>query len=998
MAWGAAVCFIGGIPEACFAADFVSPGMISTTSARPGQAKGEATARTGGGSGASATASPAAEAARLRSAALALVQRGDRNSLRLALRFLLESARRFQRGRQDSEAAEGYLVAGEVYELLSHYRQALRAYQQGLHLIQESDPALKCSLLSHIAKTYPTLGDIKQSLQYSGRALELSRRIGNEAAEGEALEAQGEGLLWSKETKQAYADLDHAIQIFHRYGNKTGEARALLNQGYASLELGLTSEAFQHTNQALQLWRSVNSSHDAAQAHVFLALLYVYQGEPQRAINEYAEADRVFHVSGDLDHEAITLNGQGLLSNEMGDYDASLRFFRKARTIFAQSGDLPGEIGAIDGMAKAEWALRHYRNAVALYKKQLQLATRAGNNRFEASALSQLGKAARHENHSEQARKLYLKALTLYKSADHVPGEVAVLIQLGNLRADAGDNEQAQHYFTEAFELERQAEQLSSMAKIHYGFGLVDRSLNNLEGARKEAEEAVKIIEAERTKVADFETRASYFASVHDYYRLYIDVLMQLHNAHPTQGFETSAFEASEKSKMRSLLDRLLGDPKSECRPDEEDRVRSAGDVGNEQTQDASECLMAAPSALTLGEIQDHIKNDDAVLLEYTLDKERSYAWVLDGTRVTSVLLPGEEKITRLAKKFHAALTARQPLPGEQAEDYVWRVRQADRQYQNYSRELSQILLEPVASFLTRKRLVVVPDGFLRYIPFTALPLPESAGTPGGEFEISYLPSASILKPLRADLRRHPAATELAAIFADPVFDSRDPRLVSHKHLTGGPNSQTAALAHALRDVELGSKGISRLPASRTEASAIAEALSAPDIFMALDFKASRDAVISTDLGRYRYIHFATHGILDAKNPELSGLILSMVKADGKPVDGYLRLKDIYQLKLAADMVVLSSCNSALGRDMNSEGIIGLTRAFLYAGSKRVVSSLWKVDDTATAELMKRFYRRLRSGDTPAAALRRAQSELSRVPGWESPFYWAAFILQGEYK
>jgi CHAT domain-containing protein len=187
------------------------------------------------------------------------------------------------------------------------------------------------------------------------------------------------------------------------------------------------------------------------------------------------------------------------------------------------------------------------------------------------------------------------------------------------------------------------------------------------------------------------------------------------------------------------------------------------------------------------------------------------------------------------------------------------------------------------------------------------------------------------------------------------------------------------------------------LSATGPEAEVIQAALSGK-ADVARDFAASRDAVLSANLGQYRYIHFATHGLLDSKHPEFSGLILSLVDQKGNAEEGYVRVRDIYGLKLSADLVVLSACNSALGKDVESEGIIGLTRAFLYAGSKSVISSLWKVDDEATKELMKTFYSELQGGKSPAAALRKAQSTLASDPYWKSPYYWAAFILQGEYK
>jgi CHAT domain-containing protein len=192
---------------------------------------------------------------------------------------------------------------------------------------------------------------------------------------------------------------------------------------------------------------------------------------------------------------------------------------------------------------------------------------------------------------------------------------------------------------------------------------------------------------------------------------------------------------------------------------------------------------------------------------------------------------------------------------------------------------------------------------------------------------------------------------------------------------------------------------ITRLVFSRQEAQAILSLAPRATSFAALDFKASRATAISGELSKYGIIHFATHGLLNNKHPELSGILLSMVDEKGRPQDGFLQLSDIYDLNLPADLVVLSACETGLGRTVNGEGLIGLTRGFMYAGAARIVASLWKVDDAATAALMEQFYREmLTNGLTPAAALRVAQRQISQQKRWRSPYYWAGFVLQGEWR
>jgi len=219
------------------------------------------------------------------------------------------------------------------------------------------------------------------------------------------------------------------------------------------------------------------------------------------------------------------------------------------------------------------------------------------------------------------------------------------------------------------------------------------------------------------------------------------------------------------------------------------------------------------------------------------------------------------------------------------------------------------------------------------------------------------------------------------------VFSKSDPRMAGQADAAA--RSQSRADEGGLYP---------RLRFSRREAEAITAAAGVRT-FEALDFSAAKDTLLARDLRRHRILHFATHGVLNTDRPELSGLVFSLVDKAGKPVDGFLRLHEIYNLDLDADLVVLSACRTALGKEIHGEGLIGLTRGFLYAGASRIVSSVWNVDDRASALLMSRFYTAMLSkGLAPAAALREAQLQMLREPRWSSPHYWAAFGLQGEWK
>jgi CHAT domain-containing protein len=417
---------------------------------------------------------------------------------------------------------------------------------------------------------------------------------------------------------------------------------------------------------------------------------------------------------------------------------------------------------------------------------------------------------------------------------------------------------------------------------------------------------------------------------------------------------------------------------------------------------------MMQPDVVTLSEIQKKVLGDNqSLLLEYALGDERSYLWVVSGDGFQSYELPGRNKIEDAARKLYSSLTAFQPKPDETFDLRQERTRRADEMLPNEIAQLSKFVLAPVANRLGKKRLIIVADGALQYIPFQVLTLP-GAGQETSvplivDHEIVNEPSASTLALLLGDSTERTQSAGTVAIFADPVFEADDVRLAA-RNPTAQPRHQVAPetdeIARVFRDVgqSIDNRGIPRLLASRQEAEAIMAVVPWRTAFKALDFDASRATLSTPSFGQYRILHFATHTMIDSEHPELSGIVLSLVDPQGRRLDGFLGMSDIYDLKLASNLVVLSACSTALGKEVKGEGLIGLTRGFLYAGASGVTASLWKVDDEATAELMGHCYGGLfQRGLTPAAALREAQLAMWNQKRWRAPYYWAAFVIQGKY-
>ena len=588
------------------------------------------------------------------------------------------------------------------------------------------------------------------------------------------------------------------------------------------------------------------------------------------------------------------------------------------------------------------------------------------------------------------------------------------------------------------------------MARSHYGLALIERDLGNFDNARKHIIEAISIADSLRNRITSEEIKSVYFAAVKKYYDFYIDLLMQAHKAQPEKQYDRVALEMSERARSRNLVDLLKisgidirkgGDKELLAkekelraifaeraafhsrlmigRPKPEDAEKAQRDVN-----EAAEALakvesdirrnspryaeLTQPSALSVKQLQAML-DSGTVVLQYFLGERKSYGWVISPETVYSFELPPRSDIESQARAVYASVTARN-IRDEGTAQRAARLKKADAELAFRSAKLAETLLAPAESYIKNKRLAIVPDGALNYISFAALPLPAqtssgASGTLGLTNEIVVLPSVSSLAQLRDGRPGRKSASKAVAVFADPVFHEGDARTARNS----GQSKQKAYDQNtvALRDLDLavegagfsGAGGLPRLPFSRREAEDITNRLPQNLTLKQLDFRATKDSVFTSALDQYRIVHFATHGLMDSRNPALSGLVLSLVDKQGNDLDGFLRLQDIYNLRLNADLVVLSACSTALGKEVRGEGIIGLTRGFMYAGSPRVVASLWKVDDAATAEFMAIFYKKMLVENLrPAAALRAAQSEMMKQPRWRSPYYWAPFVLQGEWK
>jgi CHAT domain-containing protein len=681
----------------------------------------------------------------------------------------------------------------------------------------------------------------------------------------------------------------------------------------------------------------------------------------------------------------------------------------------------------------------------------------------EAETLNNLGLVYDSMGDQQKALDNYNQTLPLVRAIGNRLGEARTLNNIGSAYDALGDKQKALDYHNQALKLSRDVGDRLREAKVRYGIARVESQRNRLKQARDQIEQTIKIVESLRAKLSSPELRASYRATTQQYYDLYIDVLMRMGRRAPRSNLVAEALQVSERARARSLIELLteagadirqgvdaalvererelqeqindktteqiqsLGDPKkadqvaalareieqltAELR-DTQSRIRASSPRYAALTQ---------PQPLTAREIQNQILDANTMLLEYSLGEERSYLWAVTKTSLRGFTLPKRETIESAARRYYELITARnQSQPNESYQRKQTRIANADAESREAGLALSRMLLEPVTGRLGNRRLIIVADGALQYLPFAALPKPTDGTVTLSSMyrpmiashEIVTLPSASTLAVLRREAAGRPAAAKTVAVIADPVFEAKDERVktVEIKAEKTDEKKSEAAVAEPSRILlvksakDAGAAGaefrIPRLPNTRSEAEAILSLASSGSGKSTFDFAATRAAATDAELAQYRIVHLATHGFLNSLNPELSGLVFSLLDEKSAPQNGFLLAPEIYNLRLpATDLVVLSACQTGLGKEVRGEGVVGLTRGFMYAGAPRVVVSLWNVSDRATADLMKSFYQgMLARGLRPAAALRSAQIEMSKQRRWRAPYYWAAFGLQGEWR
>jgi CHAT domain-containing protein/tetratricopeptide (TPR) repeat protein len=943
------------------------------------------------------------------------------------------------------------------------YQELIQTSRVGLEFAQKlSDQEYKCFFLGNMGLGYYNLASYPQAIEYINQALGIAKEIGswNEQARNlgnlgaickdtarykEALAYFAEALKMAQQIQdtkriglfyrnmgavhgslgQYELALDYyhkALPILSKTGEKNLQSLTLWSIGWVYFAFNDYKKAFEYNQQALKIALETGDKWGQARYLGLTGLIYWRQGNFSKALELYEKSLAIAREIGDRDEQARQYGNMATVFAEISDYTKSLDHYDQALSITREIGHKSEEARHLGNMGDLYIALNDFNNAKRLYLQALQIVREIGEKYHEAWFLGCLGKISIKTGDYDSAHHLLQQGLHIAKEIHSLNCETMLDMKLAEL------NLQRQHYdasltlFTKILESSKKANDPIREIQARYGLAVLSEKKDKPQEALEHYQRAIDKIDQVRQYLSTNEAKVGFLENWLPVYESTLRILADLHRQSPFAGYDQHAFNVAEKAKARALLDIVyqgkilhnLTEIPDEFRQqlllNESDLEKTYTSLANEKAAPArggrrpaadsmssrlrtleskkAELItelakkypryyqITHPELLTARQVQTHVLGENQVLVEYFVGDEQLYCWILSKSEM-------HFNTVRLGKKELAALLAKaSPVFNKESQHPAGTL---DHRWANMNpthlHELYEQLLGHAAGLYLKPNdeLIVIPDDILYYVPFETL-IAEKNRYLIEDRPVSYGLSASLLNP---GLRMRTQAPGELLAFANPSFSNgRETSISKWVH-------EIAAIRSIFRD-----DAFIPLPNTETEVREISGTFANSAVYIG---KEATESHFKQMAEQYRYIHLATHHVIDDIQPMYSKIILA--QGDHSAEDGLLQTFEIYNLHLHAEMVVLSGCNSGLGRLHRGEGLIGMTQAFFYAGASSMVVSLWPVEDESSAYLMSQFYKHLKTGLSKTHALQKAKVEVIRSSDWRrDPFYWAPFILMGYEK
>lgn len=980
------------------------------------------------------------------------------NYLESARKSYENSALLWQSQKDWQRASAALEQIGEIHLIFGNYQKSLEVFRRAAKFGRASgDPIISLRQLCHISKVYTLLGSFSLAKQYL-QAVES--KLGKTALNSdnpilaEIFNLTGEIFAAEGNLGEANKFFRKALKIWQNLKHRRGVALSYRNLGYTNIDAGEILAAEEDLAQSLTLARELNDLRGEAFVLTAQGHLSSFFLKPDEALNQHSQALDIFKYVGDRQGEAVVSNGMGNIYESLNRPANAIESYSKALQINNELGNQSYLAVTSFSLARAYRLNKNFEAAEKSFEESLELSRRANKPRLRAYILTAIAGLRHDLGNEDAALQKYRETIAFYQQIGDLRGKALVLGEIGNLFRCQGAPDDAEKAYLEALELNRKIGDNLGVSEILHQLAEIEFRRENLIKALSLLEESISLGEQMREKLRNPTLRTTFQATSHGKIELLINILVRMYENSPQPALLSSMVERIEQWRARVLLELLSEtkiEPRNDVSPELLKRERelqnklalqiekemslrlSAGkpeeleNINREisglteeydriqtkiRAEDPRYEKIVVPPVARLADMQETLRNEpETVYLSYFLSAGKSYLWLIDSSEIKFFVLDDKTVLEDSAREVYRLLTARQRQNGESDAALAERVRLADGALCGRSEKLSSQLLSPIAPLIKGKRLLISLDGALQYVPIEALPAPGELSIEGSicgaaekkpaykpvleTNEVVYIPSFSILNSLRRAPVHDPLSpqNDNLAFWADPIYESEDHRVAEKYQRLLRDRNDSGEIVPEPPLIPL-----SRLLNTREEARKIRELWQSDKLKVFIDSNASKENLLDGKVAQYRFLHIAAHGLFNDSQPENSGLLLSQFDADGKRVDGFLSLKEIFQLRLNADLVVLSACQTGLGAEFPGEGLTGLKQGFFYGGARGTVVSLWQVADSSTAELMNEFYRALLEDQLSApAALRAARLKVFRQPGWEHPFYWASFTLHGDY-
>jgi CHAT domain-containing protein/tetratricopeptide (TPR) repeat protein len=953
--------------------------------------------------------------------------------------------------KDDAGEAEALNGCASVYAIMRQPAKELECYRLAVKLYKQiGNQRQAASFLYNMGSLYQNLGQPRGAMQAFQEALALSRANGYSQVAAYTL--NGMGLVYADQgqLENAVQCYQQALPLYTKIGANTGEPITLANLANAYDHLGQPQEALQCYRHALELYRAAGDSNGEAKTINGIGIVYSQIGQPQTALQNFHRVLMLAKQIGDLSIAAAPLTNIGDVYANLGRPQEALQNYKEALELHRKAGDSAGEAYALNGIGGVYVRMRQAKSALEYQLQARKLYRQIHNMIGEAEASTNIGVSYYMLGRSKEALQQYRQALQLHKKLGNVSGQAHTFLDIGLAYWRSDPSHDAQPSFQQASLLYRQAGDKQGASEALAMIALLQANQGRFAAAEQSYQAAVDLLESVRENLSDLAAAKTDFLASHlATYATYLAFLLH-HNQ------TERAFALAQKTKARTLLDLLAGGKvtiTAALTPEEEHQEQQLQHQANElnarllrdggkdpmlkqRTAQAERHLQTwvetlyarhpdlarkrIAHTLTLQEAGQVLPPDTALLEFITLksDIDRN---VLDTTVLFVITRERQQTVLKvysipikgdiLAQKSEGLRLACAGQPGTPQQ----------QPYESRSRELYRLLIAPAERQLAgKRRLIICPDGPLWDVPFQALLVPAPDGgnatVPSRflleRYELAYAYSATGMKAAldarKQQNRPQPGRTLLALAnpdFGDLTLHAGASRHAARDHEVKavadmGVAAQADAAAPAAQpppDTPLMPRGgLTPLPATQQEADALQKIFSDANIQTG---KAALKSLVQQEGGRYRYLHLATHGFYNDAAPLLSCIALAQ-SSPGDTESVFLTAREIFDMTLSAELVVLSACETGRGEKRSGEGIMGLTWALFVAGAPAQVVSQWNVNDVGTATLMEAFYAGLKRGQPKETALRAAALSLlnGSDPHYRHPYYWAPFFLMGDWR